>query len=550
MLYIQLLERMSLIALVAYIFSHTKLFRVIIKEKVPLKDKILIIIFFSIFAIIGTYTGINIKYEALANTRPIGAIMAGYLGGPIVGMIVGAIAGFHRYTLGGFTALACGVATVLEGLIGGSVKKFFNKGQYNMLIGFFSGVLAEVSQMIVILLLSKPYERAVELVKLIGLPMILINSLGVVVFINIIKNTNEQFNRIRANYSQKALSIARQTISYMRKGFNKDTADSVAGIVYEVSNLPGVFIGDNEKILTYYGDTEVDLNVLNSGLIEYFKKPYSGVIEIQGMNFYCSPLYIRDNDFQGVIGVKFYENSESKSYFIEFCREMAELLSTQIELYKLNKIANAASIAELRALRAQIHPHFLFNALNTISSFCRTNPLRARELILDLSNYFRKTLNRTDDFIQLSEEIDLINSYLSIEKARFGDRLKLYIDIPEKLLTMKVPIFVIQPLVENAIKHGISPKALGGTILIKAQESGNEVVFSVEDTGIGMSRDRYDEVVSTWPGVGLKNVNDRLKLLYGEQSILNIESSIEEGTRVIFKIPMEVHNGINNMYDN
>lgn len=550
MLYIQLLERMSLIALVAYIFSHTKLFRVIIKEKVSLKDKILIIIFFSIVAIIGTYTGINIKYEALANTRPIGAIMAGYLGGPIVGIIVGTIAGLHRYTLGGFTALACGVATVFEGIIGGSVKRFFNKGQYNMLTGFLTGVLAEVTQMIVILLLSKPYGRAFQLVKLIGLPMILINSLGVVVFISIIKNTSEQFNRIRANYSQKALSIARQTISYMRKGFNEDTANSVAEIVYEVSNLPGVFIGDNEKILTYYGDTEIDLNKLNEGLTEYFKKPFSGVVEIEGINFYCSPLFVRDNDFQGVIGVKIYENRESKNYFIEFCREMAELLSTQIELYKLNKIAQTASTAELRALRAQIHPHFLFNALNTISSFCRTNPLRARELILDLSNYFRKTLNRTDDFIQLSEEIELINSYLSIEKARFGDRLKLYIDIPEKLLTMKVPIFVIQPLVENAIKHGISPKALGGTIFIKVLESGDEVIFSVEDTGIGMSRDRYDEVVSTWPGVGLKNVNDRLKLLYGEQNTLDIKSSIEEGTKVTFKIPMEVQNGINNLYNN
>jgi two-component system LytT family sensor kinase len=255
--------------------------------------------------------------------------------------------------------------------------------------------------------------------------------------------------------------------------------------------------------------------------------------------FLCSPIKTSSGEFQGVIGLLVSSEKDIDKYSIEFSNELSNLLATQIELNNLSRLSEALYTAELKALRSQIHPHFLFNALNTISSFCRTNPLKARELILNLSNYFRNTLRRENDFVTLGQEMELIESYLYIEKARFGDRLQLFMDIPENLRSITIPIFILQPLVENSVKHGIAPNLAGGSIFITAKVSDNEYLFSVKDTGIGMNKERHKEVVTKWPGIGLNTVNERLKLLYGEKHQLCIESTLGIGTEITIRLPME-----------
>lgn len=558
MLFLGLLERMAVIALAAYVFSQMNMFKRLIKYEVSIMDKLVMVAFFSILSIIGTYIGISVEpgeivkvatqpgivspNAAIANIRPIGAIVAGYVGGPLVGMIVGVIAGTHRYFLGGFTALACSVSTIFEGLIGGLARKLCKNDLFSLWVGFAAGIVAESVQMILILLLSKPYNSALVLEKYIAFPMIIVNSVGVAIFINIIKNTKEAYNRAGAVQSQKALSIAKETIHYIRKGLNKQTAQNVADIIYRIGDVRGVFIGDRTQFLTYFGDS-INIETLKERLVLYYKNPSFETISIKNnkkdIYFYCVPLLVGESEFEGVLGLKVKHKMDIDYYFMEFTKGIGELLSTQIELYKLNKIAHEASTAELRLLRAQIHPHFLFNALNTIASFCRTNPLKARELITDLANYFRKTLKKDGDFVPLYEEVELIKSYLSIEKARYGERLKLYMDISDKLMSVKVPAFILQPLIENSIKHGISPKPVGGSIFIKAIDIGERIKFVIEDTGVGMTKERYEEVVNKWPGIGLKNINDRLKFLYGDKFQFNIESAIEEGTKIYFIIPKE-----------
>ncbi len=165
--------------------------------------------------------------------------------------------------------------------------------------------------------------------------------------------------------------------------------------------------------------------------------------------------------------------------------------------------------------------------------------MRARELIIDLSNYFRQTLKREEDFVLLKDELDFIQSYLSIEKARFGDRIKITIDIPENLMNIKMPVFMLQPIIENAIKHGILLRASGGSVFVKADYYKEEVLFSIEDTGVGMNEEKLNQVINKWPGIGLKNVNDRLKLLYGEDHGLKIITALDKGTKVKFLIPKE-----------
>ncbi|MEY7999774.1 LytS/YhcK type 5TM receptor domain-containing protein [Clostridium sp. Mt-5] len=568
MIYIQLLESMALIALAAYIYNQSHVLKNLIKDELKLIDKIALIAFFSLLGIIGNYTGVNVEpyaisnikpigsmqagyiglHDAIANTRPIAAIVSGYIGGPVFGVIVGMIAGTHRYFLGGFTALSCGIATVVEGLVGGFIRKYSKDAGLNLKQAFIGAATAEFCQMIIILMISRPFSAALKLVEIIALPMILINSLGTVIFINIIKSAKEEYNRIGAIEAQRALNIAKRTVNYMRKGLDEGTAKNVSEIIYEMTNVEGIVIGDKNGFLAYSG-ININEDKLKRKIEDYSRDPDYRTIELidetNSIFFVCTPFKVPNSNFEGVLGLGVKSPKNIDPYFVQFGKELSELLSNQIELYKLDKLAKEASTAEFRALRAQIEPHFLFNALNTIASFCRTNPLKARELIIDLSNYFRQTLKRQEDFVYLKDEVEFIQSYISIEKARFGNRLNLIIDIPDEMMDRKVPVFVLQPIIENAIKHGILPKAEGGKVYLKAYFQNDQIRFSIVDTGVGMNEEKLNEVLTEWPGIGLKNVNERLKLLYGEDHGLDIKTSVNNGTKVSFLISMREVSSIN-----
>lgn len=568
MIYVQLLESMSLIALAAYVYSQTHIFGDLLGDNPKASNKIVIVIFFGILGIVGNYTGVNVEpyainsinssvgmksgyyigvHDAIANTRPIAAIVAGYIGGPFLGAAVGAISGINRYFLGGFTALSCAVATICEGLIGAFTRKLSKDIEFNVKHIFIGTIAAEVLQMAIILIISKPFYVAVRLVNTIALPMIIINSSGTAIFVNIIKNARESYNKISAIHAQKALSIAQKTVSYMRRGLSLETARNVSKIIYEMSDIEGVFIGNKKEILSYSG-IKLDNNVLKKQIEDYYKNPKYKIIELTCKNrnifFVLTPFIISNSGFEGMLGLGVKSKKRLNVYFKQFAEELNGLLCNQIELCKLNKMAQEASVAKFKALRAQIEPHFLFNALNTIASLCRTDPLKARGLIVDLSNYFRQTLKKQENFLPLRDEIEFIKSYLSIEQARFGERLKLVIDIPESLMNIEVPVFVIQPVIENAIKHGIQPKAEGGSVFLKASvyeddNKKNRILFSIKDTGIGMNYQKLKDIIDNSHGIGLKNVNDRLKLLYGEDCKINIKTSLNKGTKISFIIPVK-----------
>ncbi|AKC64120.1 sensor histidine kinase [Clostridium sporogenes] len=543
MIYIQLLESMSLIGIAAYLYSQTKTFNKFLKNKSDYKYKLIIITFFSVLSMLGTYTGVNIEPYALANARPIGAIVAGYIGGPLVGLIVGIIAGTHRYFLGGFTALSCAISTIIEGIVGGIANVITKDKSLDVSTGIITAIIAEVLQVIIILLIAKPYENALQLERVIALPMIITNSIGVGIFINIINNTQEHYKKIGAIQSQKALNIAKKTSIYLRSGFNQEISDKVCSIIYEAINLESIFIAQNDSIFSYNGE-ELNKEKLKYKIKEYFNFKDYRLIKFEDNNkeklFYCVPIYTDKNKFKFVIGIQIKSYKSVDKYFSDFAKELSALLATQIELYELEQLTQEVSKAELKMLRNQIHPHFLFNTLNTIASFCRTDSIKARELILNLSNYFRQTLKRQDEKIILKEEIEFLESYLAIEKARFGERLNVDINIPEELLDVKVPVFVLQPIIENSMRHGILIKPQGGVVTITAIDEKDKIKFVIKDTGVGMDENTLNYVVKNWPGIGLSNVNKRLKLLYGEKNFIHIKSKLNEGTKVMFYIPKEV----------
>jgi anti-sigma regulatory factor (Ser/Thr protein kinase) len=194
--------------------------------------------------------------------------------------------------------------------------------------------------------------------------------------------------------------------------------------------------------------------------------------------------------------------------------------------------------AELRALRAQMNPHFLMNSLSVIHHLVRTNPEQARELLLDLSDVLNHTL-RAGDFVSLAQEIEQTKAYLALEQARYTGRLTIHWQIPESLdLQRLVPTLTLQPLVENAVRHGIAPLPEGGTVTIAVLEEFKALTIRVTDNGVGF---KPLEPRETETHIGLNNISERLRLLYGEQYGLQLDSRLEQGTIATLRLPLDNH---------
>ncbi len=191
--------------------------------------------------------------------------------------------------------------------------------------------------------------------------------------------------------------------------------------------------------------------------------------------------------------------------------------------------------SRLQALTRQINPHFLFNTLNSVSSLIRTNPDQARTMIYKLSNILRRLLRKQENFSSLREELAFIDDYLAIELVRFGDQLRVERDLDPKSLDVLVPSMILQPLVENSIKHGLSRKVGGGMIRLKGQLVGRRLLLVVEDDGVGIPDERLGRLFEQ--GIGMSNVNERLKVLYGNDFRLSVISQPGEGTRTEIEIP-------------
>ncbi|HEU5232852.1 MAG TPA: histidine kinase [Terriglobales bacterium] len=225
--------------------------------------------------------------------------------------------------------------------------------------------------------------------------------------------------------------------------------------------------------------------------------------------------------------------------------------ATRIEL-KLEEQERLLLQARLDALQSQINPHFLFNTLNSISSLVRVRPEQARELIVKLANILRSLLKKHDAFVLLRDEIDFIDNYLDIEVARFGsEKLRVIKDLEPQTLDVIVPSMMLQPIIENAIKHGLAPKIDGGSIVLRSRfQPEHRLRIDIEDNGVGMTtsngkfgeRRRFardgDETEAHVEGIGMYNVAERLRVLYGANAHMTVQSSPGIGTRISIEVPL------------
>lgn len=225
---------------------------------------------------------------------------------------------------------------------------------------------------------------------------------------------------------------------------------------------------------------------------------------------------------------------------VRAAKEVADWCAAQIELGGLDASRTQLAEAELRSLRAQISPHFIYNALTAIASFILTDPARARELVLEFADFTRYSFRRHGEFTTLAEELGSIHSYLELERARFGDRLQVTLRIAPETLATVIPFLSVQPLVENAVRHGLEPGEGGGEIRITAIDDGIRTEITVEDDGVGMDPEALRATLTAGDDglhVGLRNVDTRLRQLYGSDGALVVETNTGAGTLVRMRVP-------------
>ncbi len=250
----------------------------------------------------------------------------------------------------------------------------------------------------------------------------------------------------------------------------------------------------------------------------------------------AAPLQVED----GIVGTLQVFAPYATAGLIRAVDEVAQWVSGQLDLAELDASRTRLIEAELRALRAQISPHFIYNSLGAIASFVRTDPDRARELLLEFADFTRYSFRRYGEFTTLEDELHAIERYLLLEQARFGDRLKVTLRVAPEVLPVTVPFLCLQPLVENACQHGLEGRPEGGRITILAQDRDHECVVSVEDDGAGADPEQVRRVLAgddTGSGVALRNVDERLRLAYGDDYGLVIETAQGAGTRAIVRFP-------------
>ncbi|WP_332692533.1 sensor histidine kinase [Halalkalibacter lacteus] len=572
-----MLERLGIIVTVAFVMTRFKFVRNLIeKREISQITQVSVIVMFGLFGIIGTYTGIKVNLdqatylrwvvdigegEAIANSRVIGVVVAGLLGGWKVGVGAGVIAGVHRYFLGGFTSVACGLSTIMAGAIAGY---FYKKNKNNRIISLQTaliiGMLAEAIQMGVILLIARPFDQALGLVGTIGIPMIVANGIGTAMFILIIRNVIHEEEKMGSLQAQKALKLADLTLKFMRKGLTERSALPTCNILLKEIHADAVSITNKEKVIAFVGlgedhhlqneeiKTKATRRVLVEGelVIANFSEIHCGVDFCPLHAAIIAPLKIKEE----TIGtLKFYFKSEKgpSPTTIELSKGLSTLLSHQLELSEVDRHLELAKQAEIKALQAQVSPHFLFNALNTIVALVRTDPMKARKLLLSLSHFFRQNLaGTTETETSLEEELKHVRAYLEIEETRFSDKLSVHYDVDENALQVKIPPMTLQPLVENALKHGLKQLRSDSLLLIQIHKSKDAVQLSIRDNGQGIEKVRLPElgkekvISETGTGIGLYNINRRLEIMYGKESTLTIESEKGKGTTVSFDIPKKM----------
>jgi two-component system, LytTR family, sensor kinase len=348
---------------------------------------------------------------------------------------------------------------------------------------------------------------------------------------------------------QEVLAFANRSAPSLRSGLSAAAVSPVIQSLRSMLSARAIVVADTQAVLAWDADDD-----LRDAFVDFPIEEFRASLEgghpklsrsnrLPNLDVVVHPLFL-DGHIAG--GVAVYA-ADADLALVAASEEVARWMSTQVQLGDLDRAKATAAGAQLRALRAQISPHFLFNALNTIASFVRTDPDRARDLLVEFADFARYSFSTTGQFTTLADELRAIDTFVALERARFGDRLTVRIRVAPEVLGVRIPFLVLQPLVENALAHGLYRKGGQGRLSIEAADLGSEAMIRLEDDGVGMDPVELANTLagrSESSGIGLRNVDERLRTVFGPSSGLVIETNINAGTRITFAVPKTLPAGV------
>ncbi|ELY5907056.1 sensor histidine kinase [Cronobacter sakazakii] len=539
-------DRAALMLICLFFLIRLRLFRELLHKSAHTpKELLAVTAIFSMFALFSTWSGVPVE-GSLVNVRIIAVMSGGILFGPWVGIITSVIAGLHRYLIdiGGITAIPCFITSIVAGVISGFISRRVPKAQH-WRAGILGGMLCETLTMILVVVWAPTTALGLDIVSKIGVPMILGTvSIGFIVLL--VRSVEGEKEASAARQAKLALDIANKTLPLFRH-VNSESLRQVCDIIRRDINADAVAITNTEKVQAYVGvgehnyqDNSDALSPTTQQALRHGKIIIKNNDEAHRTPEIHSMLVIplwEKGVVTGTLKIYYCHAHQITSSLQEMAIGLSQIISTQLEVSRAEQLREMANKAELRALQSKINPHFLFNALNAISSSIRLNPDTARQLIFNLSRYLRYNIELNDDEqIDIKKELYQIKDYIAIEQARFGDKLTVIYDIDDEV-NCRVASLLIQPLVENAIVHGIQPCRGKGVVTISIAQSGSRVRIAVRDTGHGIDPHIIEQLdTNEMPvnKIGLINVHHRVKLLYGEG--LHIRR-LEPGTEIAFYVP-------------
>jgi two-component system LytT family sensor kinase len=552
MLAAQQVEALCVFLVIFYLYCRSPAFRPLRPDWPRPRGKIRLYLVFTGIAVLGNYLGVPVvNGQAIVNGRAVGSVLAGLLGGPVLGFLVGATAGLHRVTaMSGVAALPGAIATTFEGILAGLVHLGLKQRPERLMtpwVALATALVGEITHMLIVLAMSGP--QAVEIVRAIAPAMVIANPIGAALFMLVVLERQRDADRVAAASSARALEVAERTLRLLARGLDSGTAGELAAIIKEKTGVAAVGVTDTERVLAWAGmggdhhlpggriaspytrqSIAENTVVFADGVRQSYDCTVSPTCPLASA--VIAPLQVDG----AVVGtVQLFEPRDRR--FLNMNKSLGEglaaLLSSQLVIARYQEQKSLLVMSELKLARAQVNPHFLFNALNTIIAILRKDADRARELLIHLSNFFRKNLKRASDVSTLAEELEHVRAYLEIEKARFEGRIAVETQVDPGLLSLKLPAFTLQPLVENAFKHGFSATLGEGRATIRAYRRDGAAVVEIEDNA-GAWKAAQESA-----GLGMQIVDKRVKNLYGEGWGVSVECVPQEVTRVTVRLPAE-----------
>ena len=439
--------------------------------------------------------------------------------------------------------MASAFSTMLFGLLGGGFYPYFQRGKWKYQDLFLLTCFAEVCDMVSLLRFTVPVEMALNTILEISLPMILLNACGILIFISSFNNMFIQQDIERSRQLQQASELMKKCLPQLVQGIGDgENMRRFVEIILEETDWAGAMVTNRSEIIAdcqreaseslqpEVGIPDIGLRAMESGRLErMYKVPVTSAWYecMKEYSLVAAPFVIREQTV-GCLIVWVRKQWVFRQSELELLQHLVTLSSYQIALAELEHQKDMRQKAEFKALQFQVNPHFLFNALNTVSCVCRENPERARELLVILANYFRYNLDYDAYMVPMDEEMDHVRDYLELEQARFEEKLIVSYDVPEHM-DIKIPTLILQPIVENAVRYGINREGKR-IVSIQAKETEDGYLVWIRDEGKGIEEEILEKLLNgkaIGNSIGLSNVHKRMKSNYGEEYGLHIVSSAE-----------------------